>query len=163
MHTTKILKTAFVLILLCTTTYAQTWDGGGGDDNFTTADNWNPNGAPVNNGTANLVFDGNVRTSPIVNIDFDVNSVTFNSTASIFRLLGTSTLSIREGGIVNDANFVHFFNIPVSFSSVAISSIVSVGALEFNGPLTLPTTTLTIDGIFTNIEGPIVGLSLIHI
>ena len=41
--------------LLAAAGQAQTWDGGGVDNNWTTIANWNPDGLPANNGTANII------------------------------------------------------------------------------------------------------------
>ena len=46
---------------------AQIWDGGGTNDNWNTANNWNPNAVPANDGTANVGFRGSVRLTPVVN------------------------------------------------------------------------------------------------
>ncbi len=44
----------------------ETWDGNGGDNDWTTNNNWNPNGEPPNDGTANIVMAGS-RRSPNLN------------------------------------------------------------------------------------------------
>lgn len=70
-----------------------TWDGGGASDLVSNADNWNPAGAPPNDGTADLVFDGNVRTSPDFDAAWDLNSLGFAVGADSF-LLGGSSLTL---------------------------------------------------------------------
>src|SRR5205085_1804161 len=46
-----------IIVLAAAPIAAQTWDGGGGANiNWSTATNWNPDGTPANNGTANIVF-----------------------------------------------------------------------------------------------------------
>src|SRR5947207_12901759 len=60
----------------------ETWDGGSASDNWSSAENWNPNGAPANDGTANVTFAGSVRTAPILDTSFSVASLTFNSPAA---------------------------------------------------------------------------------
>lgn len=83
---------------------AQTWDGGGGNNRWTTDDNWDTNVQPVNNGTAAITFAGSVRLAPRLDQDWDVNSITFSSTAGAFVLeqQGNSDLTLRGGGIVNN-------------------------------------------------------------
>src|SRR5437868_15470443 len=87
----------FASLIFCTAGQGQTWDGGGADSNFNTVNNWNPNVAPVNNGTAILIFDGVTRLTPSGNVAYDVGSITFAPTAGNFQLGGGSHLTIRSG------------------------------------------------------------------
>ena len=105
----RILATTIAALLLTNATLrAQTWDGGGvagGVLDWLTAANWNPNVAPLNDGTANLIFAGTIDNNPGPNLDqnWNVNSVTFNNTAGAF-VLGSSggfTLTIQGGGMAN--------------------------------------------------------------
>ena len=82
--------------------YAQTWDGGAANDNWSAAANWNPNAVPANNGTASIVMAGNVRPTPNVDVAWDILGLTFNNTATAFTL-GGSQLTIRGGGIANSS------------------------------------------------------------
>jgi autotransporter-associated beta strand protein len=91
---------------------AQTWDGGGSNNNWTAANNWNPNGAPVNNGTANVTFSGNTRLTPNVNTNRNINSLSFDSAAGEF-VLGGSTLTINGGGIQSSATAAETININI--------------------------------------------------
>src|SRR5436190_2620997 len=98
------LKLSLLLLtaLLCSrsASLAQTWDGdngNSGDSNWSNALNWNPNGAPSNNGLADIIFAGPNKLTPNLDINWDVNSVTFNNTAGPFAI-GGSTLTIRAGG-----------------------------------------------------------------
>src|SRR5262245_22336064 len=75
------------------TSPGQTWDGGGADNNWTTANNWNPNVVPVNTGTANIVFAGSIRLTPSVNASQDILSLTFGNTAGAFNIGGPGTLT----------------------------------------------------------------------
>ena len=45
-----------------------TWDGGGGDDNWSTDDNWDPSGAAVSASDTTVVFKGMTRTTPVQDI-----------------------------------------------------------------------------------------------
>ena len=82
----------------------QIWDGGGADNNVTTALNWNTNVAPLNNGTANLVFTGAVRLAPQFPGPFDVSTITFNNLASPFTLVGPGPLTVRSAIVNSDAD-----------------------------------------------------------
>src|SRR4051812_36174514 len=53
----------------------ETWDGNGGDNNWSTNNNWSPNGEPAKDGTANLIFAGTNRLTPRVDVDWDINSL----------------------------------------------------------------------------------------
>src|SRR5262245_34799647 len=65
------------------------WDGGHpSQDNWRSAQNWNPNGAPANNGTANLVFTGTIRLAPDANNGWNINSLVFDSAAGAFTIIG---------------------------------------------------------------------------
>jgi len=80
---------------------AQVWDGGGANFNWTTADNWSPNGAPVNNGTASIIFAGTTRLTPVLDVNYDVASVTFASGAGAFTLIMGTNYLLVHGGITN--------------------------------------------------------------
>jgi fibronectin-binding autotransporter adhesin len=89
MHVRRALLSGVLLIFwgagkLC----AQTWDGGGANDRWNTKNNWNPNTTPSFNNSTDLIFTGSTRTSPDMNGNRIVNSITFNSSASSFTLLG---------------------------------------------------------------------------
>ena len=47
------------------------WDGGANNNNWNAqgGNNWNPDGTPINNGTADLQFAGSVRATPNMNAD----------------------------------------------------------------------------------------------
>src|SRR5262245_55746154 len=64
--------------------HAQTWDGGGTDNNWTTAANWSGDTTPANDGTAAITLDGVIRLTPAVDVNYNVNSVTFANTAGAF-------------------------------------------------------------------------------
>jgi autotransporter-associated beta strand protein len=89
--------------------WAQTWDGGGSNNNWTTANNWNPNGAPVNDGTADITFSGNTRLRPNANGAKNINSLTFDSAAGAF-VSGGSILTINGGGILSSATVAETIN-----------------------------------------------------
>ncbi len=70
--------------------WGQTWDGGGANDRWNARNNWNPNTTPTFNNATDLVFAGSIRTSPDMNGNRTVNTVTFAAGAAAFSLLGTS-------------------------------------------------------------------------
>src|SRR5687768_17111773 len=76
------------------------WDaGGGGSDTWSSAGNWNPDGAPPNDGTADLVFNVNAGTSPLVDSTpagsaWSIFSITFGPSAGVFTIFG-DPISLR--------------------------------------------------------------------
>jgi hypothetical protein len=83
------------------------WDGGGANNDWGTSNNWNPNGAPANNGTAPITFAGTTRLTPNLNTSWSVLSLTFDNTGGAFTLGSGngSNLTIGTGGITqNDGN-----------------------------------------------------------
>src|SRR5262245_39434689 len=80
-----------------------TWDGGGANDNWSTAANWVGDVAPANNGSADVVFAGSTRLTPNVNANWDILSLSFAAGASAFTV-GGSQLTIEGGGISNNSS-----------------------------------------------------------
>ncbi len=92
-----------LLAFLPALAWAQTWDGGGSDNNLGTPDNWVSNLAPGKTADANLVFAGSTRLAPHANGgNWEVNSVVFDFTAGAFTL-GGGGLHIDAGGITNNS------------------------------------------------------------
>src|SRR5258706_3579566 len=91
---------AFALVALAMgqRAVAQTWDGGGADNNWLTGLNWNANLVPDNNGSANIVLAGMVRLTPNVDVAWNINSLSIDTTAGAF-VLGGAQLTIQGGGI----------------------------------------------------------------
>src|SRR5947207_11229170 len=85
-----------VLLALAGSAPAQTWDGGGANDNWSNNVNWLGDIGPANNGTANIAMAGVTRLTPNVDVPFDINALTFNSGASAF-VIGGSQLTLRGG------------------------------------------------------------------
>ncbi len=142
----RILATTFLLTLPAFAVI-ETWDGGGTDSNLSTALNWLDNSAPVSDlVNTDLVFAGVVRLTPFVSAALSADSVTFNNTAGAFTI-GGSMLTLGSGGIANSDTDSQTFGSPISFGSVATSSILATtGGLTFTNTITLPTATLTVDG-----------------
>src|SRR5689334_21611942 len=81
----------------------QTWSGGSPtNDTWSTALNWVGGVAPANNATADIVFAGNTRLTPIVAPAQSIHTLTFNNTAGAFIFGGTGPLTISSGVTNND-------------------------------------------------------------
>jgi hypothetical protein len=116
----RVIVAAIVLSLTAHLVLGQSWDGGGANDNLTTAANWNPNVVPINNGTADLVFAGTVRLTPKVNTNYDVDTVSFAGFEHfVLGTLNNSTLTVH-GGIF-------------AYQDAAVTA--QGGTVQFNQPL----------------------------
>jgi fibronectin-binding autotransporter adhesin len=124
-----------------------TWDGGGGNNLWSTANNWNPNGVPANNGTASLAFAGTTRLTPDMDANWSINSLTFNSSAGAFTLSSTGgfVLTIQGGGITNNSANTETINNAITLGTAQTWSATS-GALSFGGNITNGGFLLTISG-----------------
>lgn len=136
-HPTAQVLITWLAAALCLTTsplHAQTWDGGGANNNWTTVNNWNPDAVPANDGTANVIFAGTVRLT--VNVDFarNVNSITFNNTAGAFTLAG-SGITIQGGGVTNDDADTQTINSAITLGASQTWN-ANAGDLVFGGNIT---------------------------
>jgi fibronectin-binding autotransporter adhesin len=152
-------------LLITFSSHAQTWDGGGLNNLWSNGLNWTgipDNTAPVNNGTANVFFGGNVRLTPDMDAKWTINSLTFNNTASPFVLGSTGgfTLILEAGGIINNDNDLQTINTAVSVDAsqswTANSGQLSVGGNVFFRAGTVLTFTSVIGGNST-LSGAISG------
>ncbi len=137
-----------------------TWNGGGSDNNWTTANNWS--GANLSDGDS-LVFDGSTRLSN--NNDTvsgaTYSNLTFNATAGPFVLNGNSiTLPPGSGGIVNNSSTsLEAVNLGVTFNANqtlngGANGLILGGGLTNNVTgTTIVTTTLSGSGTMTNLFG----------
>jgi autotransporter-associated beta strand protein len=99
--------TASALILLAVGQASQAavfaWDGGspdpGGNNNWSTVANWNPDGAPATDGTATLSFDGTVRPNPVNDFTSGTtfNYMYFGSNSGNFVLSGNDITMVGTG------------------------------------------------------------------
>ncbi|HEY2882999.1 MAG TPA: autotransporter domain-containing protein [Pirellulales bacterium] len=114
-----------------------TWDGGGADDNWTTDNNWNPDGAPANDGTADVIFGGTTRLTPNVDVDYSIHSLTFDSTASSTFTIGGNQLSVGAGGITNNSPTEQIINndivMTAAASFTAATGNITIGGTVDNG------------------------------
>lgn len=146
-----ILSLTLLVFLRTGAAQAQTWDGGANNsDQWSTPANWNPNGTPASDGTANIVFGGTARLHPEVDGTQDVRSITFNNTAGAFVIIPAfsfEALIVGEGGITNDDANTQSIVCTVDLSAdqtwTAAAGDLSIGNWVYgNGHA------LTIDGAF---------------
>jgi autotransporter-associated beta strand protein len=120
--------------LLVATAVAQTtWDGGGADDDWGTAQNWIGDVTPANDGTVGIFFSGTTRLAPNVNIPWSIAGLTFNAGSGAFVLSG-STLTTGTGGILNASGTTQTLNTAV-VAAAAQTWTATTGNLTVTGPV----------------------------
>lgn len=139
----------FAILAIDVAAYAQLWDGGGTNNNWNTANNWNPNVVPANDGTANVGFRGSTRLTPTINVAVNVRSISFVGPASSFDITnGTfhNFLTVGIGGIFNNDDSVQTISCPMQLSGAqtwnAANGNLVINAADGNG------FALTITGTF---------------
>jgi len=99
------------------------WNGNGADDNWSTNNNWSGMTAPpTNDPTTDITFGGGTRTSPDMDMDYTINSLTFASGASTFTLDSSAnhTLTIGAGGITNSSSNSQIINLDITMNAAQI-------------------------------------------
>lgn len=122
-----------------------TWDGGGSDDNFSTAENWTGDAVPQAND--DLVFPANAGTDTTLVNDLGVsfNDVTVNGGAGSAGSYDIDTLDLIDGAVITVIG---------SDTQVNITDVDAAGDLTINGGSQLDITTLdvttdlTVSGVF---------------
>ncbi len=128
--------------------YAQTWDGGASNDLWSSPQNWNPNGVPASD--SGVTFAGSNRTSPTLNSDRTVSSLSFASGASTFTLgnLANATLTVGSGGLNQASSNGQIISAPIKIGASQTWTL-SGGDLTLSGPLSSDYATLTKAGVGT--------------
>jgi len=145
MHFSKITRyrpliaiSLLLAVLLRVDAATYTWDGGGSDSNWTTANNWNPNGAPSISGGHDIVLAGTTRlTDSVDGGGWTINSLSFSSGAGAFSLSG-GALSINSGGITNSSTSTQTIANQVTLSAnqtwnASSGAIIMGGYISGNG------------------------------
>ena len=138
-------RPVFGLALLFATasaSQAQTWDGGGGNNNWNSGNNWDGNTTP--NPGASVVFAGNSRTSVNVTSSVSPYSVTFASGASAFSLSGNG-ITLGAGGLNNSSAQTQTVGNQVTLAANQTWTLSS-GNLALNGYLGAAGYNLTLAG-----------------
>jgi autotransporter-associated beta strand protein len=132
------------------------WDGnaptGGGNNRWTRAANWAADVAPPANTSSgltntDLTFAGSLKTTPLLDNNYFVRTVTFAPGAAAFTITPSSSqqIAIGGGGIVNNStNRQTFLNSLVLSNSQTWNA--AVGDLVIRGPVNLGANLLTIAG-----------------
>ena len=127
----------------------KTWDGGGANNNWTTAANWDSDIAPVSGD--DLVFDGVVRTSPVNDFPNNTafNSIKFNLNCGAFSITGNS-IYLTGGAPAIITNHITLTvsisnNIVFTTSNPSITTTAG-GTFNLSGTLSQDGLTLTVVG-----------------
>jgi hypothetical protein len=129
---------------------AQTWTGAGADNNWSTGANWSGGVAPVSGATTAVIFGNSARTSPVVDVPWTVNSITFGTspgsatpayhlTGQPITLAGASPTITWIAGVIGPPGAI-IDNPIVLSTSAAIASVSGInvtGGISGPGSLTL--------------------------
>jgi fibronectin-binding autotransporter adhesin len=112
------------------------WDGGGGDDNFSTAANWVDDVAPASSGDG-INFSGSTRVNPSMEASYSVAGVRFYAGTSAFTITrpGSEVLTIT-GSITNNSSNLQTLNVPVTFDGIAPTIDSGTAGVTINGIVT---------------------------
>jgi autotransporter-associated beta strand protein len=145
-----------LIALWCAPLQAQfIWNGGGGDSNFSTGENWDGGSAPGPANYDGLTFAGAINMSPTADQEWSVGSIIFDTDAGAFTLGGS--LLNQGGGIYNNSSSLQTINNDIVIEGYQ-EFVASSGALTFNGAITLADAeyldlrgddTITINGVIS--------------
>lgn len=93
------------IVIISTSLYSQTWNGGGGTSSWNTGSNWDGELVPTSDASTALIFDGSTQLSANNDISspFLLNTLSFAATASSFELSG-GIIEVYSAIINNSAN-----------------------------------------------------------
>jgi autotransporter-associated beta strand protein len=123
--------------------HAQSWDGGGVDNNWGTADNWNPNAVPTTGGT--LSFTGSARMTNINNlVDFTAgsagNALVFNN-INPYHLSGNAlklngNISFGAAALTSSVTHEIALDLALQNNYTISTSTTGFGNLKISGAIT---------------------------
>lgn len=90
----------------------RTWNGGGGDGNWSTLPNWLGNAGPGFTGDS-VTFAGEVNLFPFMDGGYSVTGLTFDGTAGSFAVSAAGSLTLAGGGMVNNSTNAQSLDLPV--------------------------------------------------
>lgn len=125
------------------------WTGGGTTGDWSNGSNWISNTAPTSGATNDLLFVGssNLNTNQNIANPFDLNALTYDTSAGAFVTFGQTLRFVANGAtapslVLNNASPITFNN-PVTFNATGSIGGTGTSALTF-GPLTVGAGTLSI-------------------
>ena len=133
-----------------------TWDGGAGDDNWSSGANWVGNTSP---GIGfSLIFAGSNRLTPVMDGSYNIYATTFDNTAGSFNIGTTGGTLTLAGGVTNKSASAQTLNVPIVLGAPvtvnAAAADLTLGlAINTGGNLL----TITDGGHNTAVNGAISG------
>ncbi len=142
----------FFLLTAAPYAYATTftWDGGGSDDNWNTAANWNPTGIPGSSGS--VVFNGTSADNALINVNVRIHSLTITS-AYTGTITQSGAMVVGTGSWIQGGGTFQGGSAPILiFGSLTLSG----GTLgSTSGILTLSGSLQKTGGTFTHRSGTV--------
>lgn len=109
---------------------ANTWDGGGGDNNWSSANNWDDDQVP--SFPAPLTFTGTTRLTPNNDLsNLSLSGISFTSGAGVFTLGGNAVT--LAGNVSNSSGQTQTVGMPISLSGG--TSIAGGSGININQPI----------------------------
>lgn len=120
--------------------------GGGGDENWSTGNNWDGAAAPGAQVRQAIVMAGSSKTINNMDGAFTTNSLVFRDSSFTIESSTGNTLTVGGGGILNEAvERTQDINVQVFLDQTQIWN-AREGNLSFGGNINLQTSDLTLDG-----------------
>ena len=131
-----------------------TWDGGGDGVNWSSANNWNPNGVPLS--TDNIEFSGANYTGITVDGNYTCNNLTLGNSAHdiTVTISGSNSLNINGDLKINNSNSARTYILDAATGNLNVNGTfsvwntngtnsirVSTGTIIFTPAVTVPNST----------------------
>ncbi len=124
-----------------------TWDGGGSNNDWATADNWNPDGTPTFNADLNVIFYSSpAQLSNFIGTSKTIGSLNFNDSATSGVTIRTST---TDGGSTGSTLTLGSGSVApaITMANPGVAVSHEIGVSGSNGTITLANDlTVTING-----------------
>jgi autotransporter-associated beta strand protein len=159
------------LLALGSPAAAQNWTGNGGDDNWSTAANWNLNANPASSTSTSVAFNSSTRLASVQDVanPLVLNALTFGSAAGSFTLSGNGLNFVTPNV---QGNFTYLNQYGANPQTVAVPIILNTanwtvegngtGEVTLSGPITgtgpinmLGNFTLFLSGAGSSFTGPL--------
>ena len=113
----------------------EVWNGGGGNQNWSTNPNWVSGYAPGYNGDT-LVFAGSAGLAPNMDTNYSATGLTFSNNAGSFTIgtANSSTLTLTANGVVNNSANAQTLNVPITLP-VAETFNAAAGDITISGAI----------------------------
>lgn len=143
---------AFASLSLSLPLFAVTWDGGGANANWSTANNWNPDGAPAA-GSQLLFPPGALKLSNTNDYAIDSDFQSLQLSAANYTL-GGNDLRLSNGILASHASGTNVINLGISLTQNQSFTVQNAGAfLTVNGDLDIGANNLSLGGLGNTVLG----------